>query len=205
MRRDEGLRSIEKICVYCGSSDTIAELYLEAAQALGRTIAERGLTLIFGGGATGVMGALADSALGGGARVIGIIPKLFDTPVLAHPALTEMRIVENIHTRKAMMIEEADAFIAMPGGLGTLEELFEVLTWAQIGLHRKPVGLLNLNGYFDALLALIQHARAEGFIYDEHRSLLISDDDPDTLLDLLARYQPPEGLERWVNREEKKR
>jgi uncharacterized protein (TIGR00730 family) len=196
------MNTIEKICVFCGSSDSIDDVYLDAAWAMGEALAGRHLDLIFGGGGTGLMGALADAALAGGAQVIGILPRLFDTPALAHPKLTELRIVDDMHNRKAIMVEAADAFLALPGGFGTFEELFEVLTWAQIGLHRKPVGVLNVNGYFDPLVNLIKHTRNEGFILEEHPDLLLVDDDVDRLLSRLTEYQPPEGLERWVDREE---
>ncbi len=148
------------------------------------------------------MGFLADAALAGGVQVIGILPRLFNTPALAHPNLTELRIVDDMHIRKAIMIEAADAFLALPGGFGTFEELFEVLTWAQIGLHRKPIGVLNVNGYFNLLIDLIEHARDEGFILEEHPDLLIIEDDVVRLLYRLTQYLPPEGLERWVDREE---
>jgi len=196
------MNEIGSICVFCGSSDSIDDAYLDAAWKLGETLAKHDLKLVFGGGGTGLMGSLADAALAGGAQVIGILPRLFDTPALAHPNLTELRIVEDMHNRKALMMESADAFLALPGGFGTFEELFEVLTWAQIGLHRKPVGVLNVSGYFDSLIDLIEHARDEGFIYEEHPDLLIIDDDVDRLLSRLMEYQPPEGLKRWVDREE---
>ncbi len=189
------------ICVFCGSSDRIQEPYLQAAKKMGHAIAERGLTIVYGGGGTGLMGALADAALEGGSKVIGILPKTFNNPVLAHQYLSELLIVETMHERKAKMIDLADAFIALPGGFGTLEELFEILTWAQIGLHTHPVGILNTNAYFDPLLALIEHARSEGFIYDEHRSLLINESDPNHLLDKMTSYNPPANLDRWVHRE----
>jgi uncharacterized protein (TIGR00730 family) len=205
---EEGLsymkNAIGKICVFCGSSDSVDNAYLDAAWALGEAVAERGLDLIFGGGGTGLMGSLADAALAGGGQVIGILPRIFDTPALAHPNLSELRIVDDMHNRKAMMMEAADAFLALPGGFGTFEELFEVLTWAQIGIHRKPVGVLNVNGYFDPLIDLIEHSRDEGFILEEHPDLLIIDDDVDRLLSRLTQYQPPEGLERWVDREEER-
>jgi len=193
---------LEKICVFCGSSDSIDDAYLDAAWALGESVAKRGLKLVFGGGRTGLMGFLADAALAGGVQVIGILPRLFNTPALAHPNLTELRIVDDMHIRKAIMIEAADAFLALPGGFGTFEELFEVLTWAQIGLHRKPIGVLNVNGYFNLLIDLIEHARDEGFILEEHPDLLIIEDDVVRLLYRLTQYLPPEGLERWVDREE---
>jgi uncharacterized protein (TIGR00730 family) len=169
---------------------------------MGHALAARGMTLVFGGGGTGLMGELANAAMEGGAQVIGVIPEMFDTPILAHPGLSEMRVVKDMHTRKAHMIDVADAFIALPGGFGTFEELFEVLTWAQIGLHNKPVGVLNTRGYFDPLMHLVEHAGNEGFIYAQHRQLLLCDSEPDTLLDRLMKFRSPEGLEAWVNREE---
>lgn len=196
------MNAIKRICVFCGSSDSIDDTYLDAAWTMGQAVAEGGFELIFGGGGTGLMGSLADAALAGGTKVVGILPRLFNTPALAHPNLTELRIVDDMYNRKAIMMDAADAFLALPGGFGTFEELFEVLTWAQIGLHRKPVGVLNVNGYFNPLLDLIEHARVEGFIYEEHPSLLIVEEDVDRLLARLTQYQPPEGLERWVDREE---
>lgn len=169
---------------------------------MGEAIAERGLELIYGAGSTGLMGALANGALEAGGQVIGVIPGYFNTPQLAHSGLTRLEVVETIHQRKARMAELADAFIALPGGFGTLEELFEMLTWAQIGLHQKPIGLLNTRRYFDPLLNLVEHARTEGFIYTEHRELLTHTAEPEKLLDALANHSPPEGLARWVNREE---
>lgn len=149
-----------------------------------------------------MMGALADAALEAKAEVIGVIPRRFYTPQLVHTGLSDLHVVETMHERKAAMVELAEAFIALPGGFGTLEELFEVLTWAQVGIHSKPVGILNFGGYFDTLLRFVDHIRSQGFIYDEHRALLLSADNPDDLLDKLAEYRPPEGLERWVERKE---
>lgn len=194
------MSSLRRVCVYCGSSDSVRPAYLEAAGAMGRAMAARGLTLVFGGGGTGLMGAVADAAMAAGGSVLGIIPKGFNTPALAHTHVTEMRVVGSMHERKALMAEMGDAFVALPGGFGTFEELFEILTWAQIGLHARPVGVLNALGYFDPLLALIEHAREEGFIYDEHRALLIEEAEPELLLDRLATFQSPRGLERWVKR-----
>lgn len=149
-----------------------------------------------------MMGALADAALARGGQVIGVTPREFNTEVLAHAGLTEMQVVETMHERKARMAEMADAFVALPGGFGTLEELFEILTWAQLGHHRHPVGLLNVAGYYDPLLLMIERAAAEGFLYGEHRQLLITALEPDELIDRLQRYRPPNGLERWLRREE---
>lgn len=193
---------MEKICVYCGSSDRINPVYLEAARDVGAAIASRSWKLVYGAGRTGLMGRVADGALAQGGEVLGVIPKHFLTPQLAHEALTNLEVVDNMHTRKARMAELADAFIALPGGFGTFEELFEILTWAQIGLHHKPIGLLNVQGYFDPLIHLINHAQHEGFIYDEHRLLLMQSASPEKLLDMLGEYTPPAGLERWVNRDD---
>jgi uncharacterized protein (TIGR00730 family) len=192
---------MRNICVYCGSSDSIHGDYLSAAYQMGVSLARRGHTLIYGAGRTGLMGQVADGVLASGGEVVGVIPRHFLTPQLAHDGLTHIEIVENMHQRKARMAELADAFIALPGGFGTFEELFEMLTWAQIGLHAKPIGLLNVKGYFKPLLALVEHASSEGFIYTEHRQLLLEDETPDNLLAALQAYQPPAGLERWVERD----
>ncbi|GAB4528162.1 MAG: TIGR00730 family Rossman fold protein [Anaerolineales bacterium] len=191
---------IQTICVYCGSADDLAPAYLEGARRFGAALAERGWTLVYGAGRTGLMGALADGALAHGAEVIGIIPRMFYTPTLAHDNLTRLEVTPDMHTRKARMAELADAFVALPGGFGTFEEFFEILTWAQIGLHRKPIGLLNLCGYYDPLLALTAQAGREGFIYEAHRALFQVDENPQTLLAALEAYRPPAGLERWVTR-----
>ena len=192
--------AIEKVCVYCGSSDIIHPTYLEAARAMGRELAVRGMTLVYGAGSTGMMGSLADSCLEAGGTVVGVIPEVFHTPQLAHQDLHALHVTADMHSRKALLASMADAFIAMPGGLGTFEELFEMLTWAQIGLHAKPVGVLNVDGYFDPLLDLIERARSCGFIYDEHRALLIREATPEAVLEGLKSYEPPEDLARWVDR-----
>ncbi len=193
---------MESVCVYCGSADNMDPVYLDAAYEMGAAIAERGLRLIYGAGSTGLMGAVADGALGSGGEVIGVIPKLFNTPTLAHSKLSHLEVVEDIHVRKARMIELAEAFIALPGGFGTLEELFEVLTWAQIGLHHKPIGLLNTRNYFNSLLKFVKHAQEEGFIYDEHQKLFTHTNLPEVLLNALVTYKQPSGLERWLTRKD---
>jgi uncharacterized protein (TIGR00730 family) len=193
---------MKSICVYCGSSDRIPSPYLEAARQMGFTLADRGLTLVYGAGRTGIMGALADAALERGGEVVGVIPALFNTPQLVHKNLTRLELVADMHTRKARLAELADAFIALPGGYGTLDELFEALTWAQIGLHHKPIGLLNTLRYFDLLLGWIEHARNEGFIYTEHCALFTCAETSGSLLDALADHRPPAHLERWLTREE---
>ncbi len=182
---------LKRICVYCGSSDAVPETYLAAARGMGTAMAARDLTLIFGGGRTGLMGAVADTILQAGASAIGVIPEHFNTPSLAHAGLTELRVVRSMHERKALMAELADAFVALPGGYGTFEELFEILTWAQIGLHRRPIGVLNVEGYFDPMLELLSHAQEQGFLYAEHRRLLHSERSPEELLDRLANCDPP--------------
>jgi uncharacterized protein (TIGR00730 family) len=191
---------VSSVCVYCGSSDRVDDAYLKAAYSMGAAIANRGLSLVFGGGRTGMMGAVANAAMEFGAEVIGVIPERFNTQELVHAGLTELRVVDTMHVRKAMMADMADAFVALPGGFGTFEELFEMLTWAQVGLHNKPVGILNVKGYFDPLLSLIEHAQRQGFLYSEHRSLLVTETDPNQLLEALTVYQSPAGLERWLDR-----
>jgi uncharacterized protein (TIGR00730 family) len=193
--------AFKNICVYCGSSDKAQAVYLEAAFMMGETIARAGIRVVYGAGATGLMGALADGALQAGGEVIGVIPALFNTPQLVHHGLTQLEVVETIHLRKARMVELADAFIAMPGGFGTWEELFEILTWAQIGLHQKPIGLLNTRNYFDPIIALVEHAHEEGFIYSEHRELFTFARQPVSLLEALTNHRSPDGLKRWLERD----
>ena len=190
--------SLHTLCVYCGSSDDVPQAYYQAARTLGQAAARRGYTLVYGGGATGLMGAVADAALETGGRVIGVIPEHFYTPQLAHARLTRLEVVADMHTRKARMAELADAFVALPGGYGTLEEMFEALTWAQIGLHAKPLGLLNFRGYYDHLLRFIHHAREEGFIFTEHEALFIHAAEAEPLLDALENYRHPGGVKRWL-------
>jgi uncharacterized protein (TIGR00730 family) len=187
--------------VHCDHTD---EVFLRAADEMGEALAVRGMTLVFGAGRTGMMGRVAAAVLANGGQAVGVIPRIFETPELMHNGLSELHVVDDMHTRKAMMIEMADAFIALPGGFGTFEELFEVLTWSQIGLHSKPIGVLNVAGYFTPLLDLIEHARAQGFIYKEHRQLLLSESQPEVLLDGLNSYQTPQDLDRWVHRREVK-
>ena len=192
--------NLKTVCVYCGSADGIHPEYYQSAQEMGRELAHQGIHLVFGGGKTGLMGAVADGALSAGGEVTGVIPANLNRPQLAHAGLTRLEVCDTIHTRKARMSALADAFIALPGGYGTLDELFETLTWSQIGLHQKPVGLLNTRGYFDPLLAMIERARTEGFIYEEHRQLLCHAAQPIQLLEHLLNFTLPDGLNRWVDR-----
>lgn len=191
---------IHSICVFAGSADRLDQSYLDGAAKLGRHLAQSQIRIIYGGGKTGLMGALADSALAEGGTVIGVVPRSLFQPQLIHDHLTELKIVDSMHQRKALMTQMADAFIALPGGFGTLDELFETLTWIQIGIHRKPLGLLNINSYFLPLLAMVNHAQQEGFIYTNHRDLFAIEDDPQRLLKRLQNHRLPDHLEDWVNR-----
>ena len=192
--------SIQSICVYCGSADGLSQVYLDAARQTGRILAQAGIRLVYGAGKTGLMGAVADGTLEAGGNVTGVVPKHLNLPVLIHSGLTQLEVTADMHSRKARMSALADAFIALPGGFGTFEELFETLTWAQIGLHQKPIGLLNTQHYYDPLLEMVEHAIREGFIYPEQRGLLVSDDEPTGLLEKLNKFIPPSGIDRWVNR-----
>ncbi len=191
---------MKSICVYCGSSDKINTTYMEGSNQMGRAISRRGLQHWYGAGSTGLMGAVANGALEAGGEVIGVIPALFHTPQLAHTGLTRLEVVDSMHQRKERLANMAEAFIALPGGFGTFEELFEILTWAQIGLHQKPVGLLNTMHYYDPLVSMVDYARSEGFIYDEHRALFVCEQEPEHLLDKLEQYNIPSGLDRWLTR-----
>jgi uncharacterized protein (TIGR00730 family) len=193
---------MKAVCVYCGSTTGARKEYLQAAYETGAALANSGLALVYGAGSTGLMGAVADGALQAGGEVIGVIPAVFNTPTLAHSRLTRLEVVDTIHIRKARMVELADAFIALPGGFGTFEELFEILTWSQIGLHHKPIGIVNVSGYFDLMLEMIQHADREGFIYSEHRDLFSAASSPQSLIEALQNQRRPGGLERWLKRDD---
>lgn len=181
----------KRICVYCGSGVGGQEGYAEAARGLGRAFVARGIGLVFGGGRIGMMGVLARTILAGGGEAIGVIPKDLMDRGLGLTGVTSLRVVDTMHARKALMAELADAFVALPGGFGTAEEFFEALTWAQLGLHTKPCGLLNVQGYFDDLIRFVDHAVHERFIDLAHRSLLLVDDTPAALLDRLDSWRPP--------------
>ncbi len=193
---------MKSICVYCGSANRASQKFYAAARRMGETLARRDLTLIFGGGRTGLMGALADSVLENGGQVTGVIVVSMNTPELAHTHLTRLEVEPTIHQRKARMYALADGYIALPGGYGTLDELFETLTWAQIGEHHNPVGLLNVDGYYDPLLEMLDRAVQENFLFPEHRTSLLCDTDPEKLLDAMATYQPPrEAVNRWMRQD----
>ena len=190
---------MDSICVFCGSSDSVHADYLAGARLMGGTLARRGLRVVYGGGRTGLMGALADGTLEAGGEVIGVIIPSMNTAPLAHPNLTRMEVTVDMHARKARMHELSDGFIALPGGYGTFDELFEAVTWAQTGAHEKPIGLLNLRNYYIPLLAAIDHAVMEGFIFREHRESLYCESDPEKLLNVMEKYQHPhEAVKRWM-------
>jgi uncharacterized protein (TIGR00730 family) len=193
---------MKSICVYCGSAKLASREYFAAAKGMGETLARRGQMLVYGGGRTGLMGALADSALEHGGEVVGVITESMNTPELAHTRLTRLEVTATIHQRKARMYELAEGYIALPGGYGTLDELFETLTWAQIGEHSKPVGLLNVNGYYDDLLKMLDRAVEEKFLFPEHRSALLVDSEAEGLLEVMEGYRTPtEAVKRWMRQE----
>jgi uncharacterized protein (TIGR00730 family) len=193
---------VTRVCVFCGSSPGARPEYAEAARALARELVRRRLGVVYGGGSVGLMGILADAALAEGGDVIGVIPRGLASRELLHAGLTELRVVESMHERKATMAELADAFVSLPGGLGTLEETLEVLTWSQLGIRRKPVALLNVRGYWDALLRLLTHAADEGFVRREYLGLLLTAERPETLLEQLARWEAPGLPQAWLESRE---
>lgn len=183
---------MRRVCVFCGSSAGNRPEYAQAARDLGRMLAERGLGLVYGGGNVGLMGLVADAAMAAGTEVIGIIPEALMRLEVGHREVTELRVVGSMHERKAMMADLSDAFIALPGGIGTMEELFEVWTWGQLGLHAKPAGFLDVAGYYDHLHAFLDHMTAEGFLKERHRRMVAVASDPAELLDGFAAYAPPQ-------------
>lgn len=191
--------SLRSICVFCGASPGFNPLYREAAEALGRHIAERGLRLVYGGGAVGLMGVVADAALAAGGEVVGIIPHGQERSEVGHPGLTRLEVVDGMHARKARMAALSDAFIALPGGLGTLEELFEIWTWGQLGYHAKPLGLLEVDGFYDKLSGFLDHLVEEGFVRLPHRQMLQRGATPAELLARLEAWQPPPA--KWAGRQ----
>lgn len=190
----------QSIAVYCGAAPGRRPAYTEAAEGLGRFLGERGIRLVFGGGRVGLMGAVADGALAAGGEVVGVIPEKLRDLEVAHGGLTRLEVVDGMHPRKLRMTELADAFVALPGGFGTLDELFEVVTWNQLEYHHKPVGLLDVEGFFQPLCAYLDHAAAEGFIRPQHRAMIVSDPDPARLLTKMATIEIP-SLRKWIERE----
>lgn len=192
---------IKRICVFCGSNGGNDPLYTEAARTLGTLFAREGIALVYGGGSVGLMGVLANAVLQAGGEVVGVIPHALWAREVGHAGLTDLRIVETMHERKSTMADLADAFIALPGGLGTLEEIFEIWTWAQLGLHAKPVGFLDVNGFFGPLMEFLDGAVAARFLKDEHRSIAIVDPDPESLLHRFDNWQAPR-VQKWITRDE---
>jgi uncharacterized protein (TIGR00730 family) len=192
---------MKRICVYCGSSPGRNPAYAEAARRLGALLVERGLGLVYGGAAVGIMGTIADEVLARGGEAIGVIPEALAVKEVSHPGLTEQHVVASMHERKAMMAELSDGFLALPGGWGTIEEIFEILTWAQLGFHEKPCGLLNVAGYYDGLFAFLEHAVEEGFVRPVYRDILILEDAPEDLLQRFAAYRAPK-IHKWLTRSE---
>lgn len=191
---------MQRICVFCGSSPGSDPRYLEAATALGALAARRGLGIVYGGASVGLMGAVANAALDAGGHVVGVIPAALVTKEVAHATLPDLRVVATMHDRKALMADLADAFVALPGGIGTLEETFEMLTWAQLGLHEKPIGFLNAAGYYDPLLAFLEHAVTQRFVRPEHRAMFVVEDDAASLLHRLSEHAAPH-VEKWIDRD----
>jgi uncharacterized protein (TIGR00730 family) len=192
---------IRRICVFCGSNRGSDPAYLDAARVLGQLFAREGVALVYGGGSVGLMGELADAVLQAGGEVIGVIPHALWAREVGHRGLTDLRIVDTMHERKAMMADLADAFIALPGGLGTLEEILEIWTWAQLGLHQKPVGFLDVNGFFASLMQFLDRAVSEQFLKPQHRAVALVERDPAVLLERFEKWRPPR-VEKWITREE---
>jgi len=190
-----------RICVFCGSSPGRGERYREVATALGTLLARDGIGLVYGGATVGLMGTVADAVRAGGGEVIGVIPEAMVKKEIAHRGLMDLRIVGSMHERKALMAELSDAFVALPGGIGTFEELFEIWTWAQLGLHHKPCALLNVDGFYDGLIGFLDHVVGEGFLRPGHREMVLIEREPAALLARIATYAPP-AVPKWIERDE---
>jgi uncharacterized protein (TIGR00730 family) len=193
---------VERICVFCGASPGARHEYGAAAEELARLLAADGVGVVYGGGGVGMMGRLADASLEAGGEITGVIPRALVDKEIGHRDVADMRVVESMHERKALMGELADAFVALPGGLGTLEELFEVYTWSQLGLHRKACGLLDVEGYYTGIAAFLDHAVSERFLRSEHRDLLIVESEPAAMLERLRSFRPATVQPKWIDREE---
>ena len=191
---------MQRICIYAGSNPGRDPAYAEAAVALATLLADRGIGIVFGGGKVGLMGVVADTGMAAGGEVIGVMPQALINREIGHDGITELRVVHSMHERKALMAELADGFVALPGGAGTLEELIEIYTWSQLGLHRKPMGVLNVNGYYDGLVGLLDHAVEEGFVRPQHREAMQFAATPEELLDRLAGWQPT-YTPKWMDRD----
>jgi uncharacterized protein (TIGR00730 family) len=194
------LRTFKRLCIFCGSSHGANSAYVDAAKNVGNELARSNIGLVYGGGNVGLMGVVADAVLAAGGDVIGVIPEALMAKEVGHRGLPDLRIVKTMHERKALMAELSDGFIALPGGIGTFEEFFEIVTWAQLGLHSKPCALLNVNGFYDPLLHLLDHAIAEGFVKPNQRNLVLVDSDFSTLLERMARQHLPHEP-KWIGKE----
>jgi uncharacterized protein (TIGR00730 family) len=193
---------MKAVCVYCGSSDGAKPLYRDAAKAFGRALVAANLSLVYGGGKVGLMGVIADEVMAAGGRAIGVIPELLVDKEVGHDGLSELHVVPDMHRRKKMMVDLSDAFVALPGGAGTLDELFEVFTWAQLGYHQKAVAVLNIDGFYDPLISMLQHTVQAGFMRQAYFDILQIDSDPAALIGKLQRYQPP-AQDKWADRRER--
>ncbi|WP_206953096.1 LOG family protein [Trinickia acidisoli] len=192
---------MKSICVYCGSSIGAKPIYAQAAQTFGRALVDAGCSLVYGGGRVGLMGVIADEVLAAGGRVVGVIPELLVDKEVGHGGLSELHVVPDMHQRKRMMADLSDAFVALPGGAGTLEELFEVYTWAQLGYHKKAIGLYDIGGYYAPLVAMLEHTVREGFMQQAYLNILQIDADARALIEKLRRYHPP-GRDKWATQRE---
>ncbi len=192
---------MKSICVFCGSNPGTNPVYMKTAEKLGLFLAEKGVSVVYGGGRVGLMGQVADTVMENGGKVIGIIPHSLAEKEVAHQGLTELHVVDSMHTRKAMMAEYSDGFIALPGGFGTFEELCEIITWAQLGFHSKPCGFLNIEGYYDPLVELFDKATREKFVRVEHRKLVLIENEIEKIFEAMINYRPPK-LEKWLERDE---
>jgi uncharacterized protein (TIGR00730 family) len=193
---------MRRLCVFCGSSPGARPAYGEAAEQLGRLLVAEGIGLVYGGGKVGLMGSLADAVLADGGEAIGVLPEALVAKEIGHPGLSDLRVVGSMHERKALMADLSDGFVALPGGLGTVEELFEVYTWSQLGLHVKPCGLLDVEGYYDGIAAWLTHAVEERFLREDQREMLIVERDPRALIDRLRRFEPAAIVPKWIDREQ---
>jgi hypothetical protein len=193
----------DRLCFYAGSADGADSAYAEAARALAREVVSRGAGIVYGGGSLGLMGELADAAVAAGGDLIGVIPRFLDEREVAHRGVADLRVVETMHERKMLLSVLADGFVVLPGGIGTLEELVEMLSWSQLGLHRKPIGLLDAGGFWAPLVGLLDHMTAQGFIRHDHRRLLLAGPDPRALLDAMEAWEPPPIARKWLVTDEK--
>ena len=192
---------MKTVCVYCGSNPGNRPEFIQSARGLARELVAREICLVYGGASVGIMGEIADTVLAGGGKVVGVIPQSLVDKEVSHSGLTELKIVSSMHERKEIMADLSDGFIALPGGLGTMEEIFEVLTWAQLGFHKKPCALLNAEGYYDNLTQFLNHAVAEGFVANMHREMLLVEEEPRRLLDSMSTYRAP-VVDKWIGRNE---